>query len=390
MKLLRLIGGLGPEHGGPPVSSLYACIAAQRARAETTFAFPVEGEPHGALADALAQLRAEGIKIAHFPYAAAWGRCGESWGVSFGLARWIKQNYHHFDLIHCHGAWQMVTFLMARRAGNGPPVVLTPHESMTDFDMAQSSSPVTGILKRRLRRYYGRRIDLFVMASHLEARDSLPEGIDGSDRIAVIPHPVYDETKDQPAPKAETSGSGRLKLGYLGRLHPKKNVHIILRALQGTDESVSLSIAGSGPELISLKALSATLGLDHRVTWLGFIDGDRKQQFFRDTDILLMPSDYECFGMAAAEAMTHGVPVITTQDTGIAEIIRAHGGGNIVAAESGALQAAINDLSQNPGRRVELARKAAQAAQAVLTFAAYGSAMMGRYEQLLQLKSRAR
>ena len=61
MKLLRLIGGLGPEHGGPPVSSVSACIAAQRAGAETTFAFPITDEPRGALADAVVRLRAEGV-----------------------------------------------------------------------------------------------------------------------------------------------------------------------------------------------------------------------------------------------------------------------------------------------------------------------------------------
>ncbi len=277
----------------------------------------------------------------------------------------------------------MVTLWTARRAGNRPPVVLTPHESMTDFDMAQSSSLLTGMLKRRLRRFYGRRIDLFVMSSHLEARDSLPAGIEGSDRIAVIPHPVCDETKDQPAPNAVKSYPGGLELGYLGRLHAKKNVHIILQALQGTDQDITLSIAGSGPELASLKALSATLGMDHRVTWLGFIDGDRKQQFFCDIGILLMPSDYECFGMAAAEAMTHGVPVITTPDTGIAEIIRTEGGGDIVAVETAALRAAIETLSQDPDKIVEQGRHAAEAAHKSLSFANYGATMMRHYETLL-------
>ena len=390
MKLLRLIGGLDPEHGGPPVSSLFACIAAQRAGAETTFAFPIEGEPRGALADALIQARAEGVEIKHFPYAAGWGMRGESWGVSFGLARWIKQNYRDFDLIHCHGAWQMVTLLMASGAGNGPPVVLTPHESMTDFDIAQTSSRVTGVLKGWLRRYYARRIDLFVTASHLEARDSLPAGIEGSGRVAVIPHPVYDETKDQPASNAGKSSLGRLQLGYLGRLQAKKNVDIILQALKGANDGIVLSIAGSGPELDALKGLSSTLALDHRVTWLGFIDGERKQQFFHDIDVLLMPSDYECFGMAAAEAMVQGVPVITTPDTGIAEIIRAHGGGDIVAAEPDTLRAAIENLSQDSDKIIEQGENAAVAAHKTLSFEAYGAAMMRHYETLLVRRKAAR
>jgi len=382
MKLLRLIGGLDPEHGGPPVSSLAACIAAQRAGADTTFAFPMKGEPGGALADALTRLRAEGVETKHFPYSAAWGKHGESWGISLDLARWITRNDRHFDIIHCHGAWQMATLLAAHRAGSGPPVVLTPHESLTDFDLAHSSNAVTGRLKKRLRPYYGRRMALFVMASRLEARDSLREGTAGSDRVAIIPHPVYDETRSPAVPAGQPLRSG-LKLGYIGRLHAKKNVDVILRALRQTDDGIALTIAGDGPELVALKALSATLGMDHRVAWTGFIDGNQKEEFFHDINVLLMPSDYECFGMAAAEAMARGIPVITTRNTGIAEIIRAEGGGEIVAAEEGALRATIESLSQNPDRVVEQGRRAAAAAHNSLSFAAYGAAMMRHYETLL-------
>ena len=371
MKLLRLIGGLGSEHGGPPVSSVNACIAAQRAGAETTFAFPMDGDPCGALADTLTQMRDEGVRINHFPYSTAWGRRGESWDVSSDLARWIKRDYQNYDLIHCHGAWQMVTYHASRRAGEGPPVVLTPHESMTNFDLAQSSSILTGLPKNWLRRYYRNLIDLFVMSSQLEARDSLPGWIDGSGHCTVIPHPVYDETKEQSAQNKGEKSRANLQLGYLGRVHAKKNVHLILEAMQGMDENISLSIAGNGPELDPLKSLSMTLGVDHRINWLGFIDHDRKQQFFREINVLVMPSNYECFGMAAAEAMTHGVPVITSPDIGIAEIIREHGGGDIVQADADSLRAAIETLLQAPETIIEQGK---QAAHNSLSFSCDGAA----------------
>jgi len=383
MKILRLIGGLGPEHGGPPVSSVSACIATQRAGAETTFAFPVEGEPIGALANNLASLHAEGVETKHFPYSTGWGRRGESWGVSAGLSRWIKQNYRDFDLIHCHGAWQMVTYLMARRAGSGPPIVLTPHESLTDFDVAQSSSLLTRGLKKWLRRYYQDHIDLFVMSSNLEARDSLPTGQAGSNRVTVIPHPVYDQSKHQPTQTRECASRKGLRLGYLGRLHSKKNIDLILKALSAVSDDITLSIAGDGPELETLQALSDSLGIAHRVSWQGFIDGEQKQIFLNDINVLIMPSDYECFGMAAAEAMIHGTPVITTPNTGIAEVIRAGGGGEIVSAETDTVRAVIEKLANERDKLSELGRQAAENARNSLSFAAYGGAMMRQYETLL-------
>ena len=339
------------------------------------------GDPSGALADNLASLHAEGVETKHFPYSTGWGRRGESWGVSSGLSRWIKQNYRDFDLVHCHGAWQMITYLMTRRAENGPPIVLTPHESLTDFDLAQSSSRLTGGLKKWLRRYYQDHIDLFVMSSNLEARDSIPGG--GSDRSAVIPHPVYDQSKRQLAKNAESSTRKGLKLGYLGRLHPKKNIDLILRALSAVSDDITLSIAGCGPELDALRSLSGSLGIAHRVGWQGFIDGAAKQKFFNNINVLIMPSDYECFGMAAAEAMIHGIPVITTANTGIAEIIRAGGGGEIVSAATDTVRAVIEKLANEPDKLSELGRQAAENARNSLSFAAYGGAMMRQYETLL-------
>lgn len=383
MKLLRLIGGLDPEHGGPPVSSVNACIAAQRAGADTTFAFPMAGDPRGPLADTLDRLRNEGVEIQLFPYSPGWGAHGESWGVSFALSRWIGQHYAHYDIIHCHGAWQMVTYVMARRAGNAPPIVLTPHESMTAFDIAQSSSTLTGRLKKHLRKYYSDRLALFVMSSHLEARDSLPDDRDGSDRIAVIPHPVHDETETAATSDSRSLSSSGLRLGYLGRLHAKKNVDVILGALKGLNDEITLSIAGDGPERAALEALATNLGLNHRISWRGFIEEHRKQDFFQGIDVLLLPSDYECFGMAAAEAMIRGIPVITTPDTGIAEIILDHGGGDIVAAEAVTLQAAIGSLAVNPDIRAKKGQQAAEAAHKSLSFAAYGAEMTRHYETLL-------
>jgi glycosyltransferase involved in cell wall biosynthesis len=331
----------------------------------------------------MARLRAEGVEIRHFPYSASLGRRGESWGISRALARWLKRNYRNFDLIHCHGAWQMVTLLTACRAGGGPRVILTPHESMTNFDLAHSSSSATGTVKRLLRRYYARRFDLFVLASQLEARDSLRADNHGSPRTTVVPHPIFDETAVQPAPNTKKPFSSGLALGYLGRLHAKKNVGVILQAMRGTDENITLSVAGGGAEFASLKALSASLGLDHRVTWSGFVDGDRKLDFLHDINVLLMPSEYESFGMAAAEAMSHGVPVIVSPQTGIAEIIHAQGGGDIVAPEADALRVVIENLSRNPDKIVELGIRAAAAAHNSLSFAAYGATMMHHYESLL-------
>ena len=51
-------------------------------------------------------------------------------------------------------------------------------------------------------------------------------------------------------------------------------------------------------------------------------------------DVLAMPSEYESFGLSAAEAMLHGVPVLVSERTGIAEVIARHGGGRITRPDT--------------------------------------------------------
>jgi glycosyltransferase involved in cell wall biosynthesis len=336
------------------------------------------------------RLRDADVRIKTFPVAKGLGRRAGSWGLSQSLALWIRQNYRDFDLIHCHGAWQMVTLLSAMGSdAKSPKLILSPHESMTTFDIGQSSSAATGLIKAWLRRYYAQRVDLFIMSSRLEANTSLPQGVRDSDHVAIIPHPVFDDAAQMPITGANRAPSQTFKLGYLGRLHAKKNVHVILQALHQTPDPISLTVAGDGSELESLKSRATALGLDGRINWRGFVQGQDKAAFFDDIDVLVMPSEFECFGMAAAEAMAHGVPVLVGPDTGIAEIVRDHGGGEIVTAEAGPLQTAIEQLSKDPEKMAKYSRNALCAAHQALSFEAFGSAMMQQYEKILAMRQAA-
>ncbi len=381
MKVLRLIGGLDARHGGPPVSSVQSCIAAQRAGAETTLAFPADAVPDLATQSLMDRLRDEGVAMMTFPIAE--GR-RKSWGVSVPFACWIHGNRKQFDLVHCHGAWQMATVVAtlppSRRRR---PVVLTPNESLTDFDLDQTADIRTRWIKPRLRRYYARRIACFVMASELEARDSVGHAPEARTRVAVIPHAVWDDRSPMPPSRAAALSGSRLRIGYIGRLHGKKNVDLLLQSLSGLPGYISLSIAGTGPEENRLRQLAQQSGVAARVDWLGFVSGAAKADFFRTIDILAMPSAYEGFGMAAAEALVAGVPVVLSDSCGIAEIVRRHGGGVIVRPEPDALRMALEALIAAPERLAALSQQALDASAAALSFSVHGRAVCQAYENLL-------
>ncbi len=380
MKILRLIGGLDPAHGGPPRSAVNSIIAAQRAGAETTLAFPIEQARTPSVEEAVARLEGEGVRVVAFNPTSMTSLRARSWGLNGAMAAWSLHEARRYDIVHCHGAWQMATLLATLARRQGQPLVLTPHESLTGFDIAHASSGTLRLLKTMLRRRYLGRFDLMATASRLEADDSVPAGYD---RLAVLPHAVYDETLCQPLPQSPARPGRALRLGFLGRLHAKKNLDIAIRALPRLPEGVSLTVAGDGPQRAAWMSLADELGVAGRVRWLGFVEGEAKADFFRSIDLLVMPSDYEGFGMAAAEAMTRGVPVVVSPLTGIAELIRAEGGGEIVRADLVDYIRTIGDLAARPDRRAALSREAMAAAAKQLSFAAHGAALISHYRRLL-------
>jgi glycosyltransferase involved in cell wall biosynthesis len=383
MKVLRLIGSLDPSHGGPPVSAVNSCIAAQRAGADTTIAFAaVAGTPDP---PAIARLRGAGVRTARFAYCRAGGRRGVSWGVSAGLLGCLRRGLRDFDVVQCHGAWQMsAAGTLALGGAGGAKRVLVPHESLTDHDVGGASRRSLGLVKERLRERLLTRFDRIVFSSAIEARDSIPAALAGRVRSEIVPHPVFDERGEAAPPQtpAPRHGDG-LRVGFLGRLHRKKNAALLIEALARAPDGVTLRIAGDGPEMAGLRAQAAALGVGGRIDWLGFVGEAAKREFLGGIDALALVSDYECFGMAIAEAMVAGVPVIVSAETGLTPLVRDAGAGLVVDRDAGAVAAAFQRLAGDEETRRTMAARAAAAARAHLSFAAHGAAMMACYEALM-------
>jgi glycosyltransferase involved in cell wall biosynthesis len=215
------------------------------------------------------------------------------------------------------------------------------------------------------------------MSSDLERTDSL---LDDDRRALAIAHPVLDETADGPAP-GRVSGDG-LRIGFLGRLDAKKNLHLLVKALADAP-GARLIIGGDGDPAYraAVETAITSHAVGDRVTWLGFVDAAAKPAFFRSVDVVAMPSAFECFGMVAAEALGAGTPVILSPTVGIADLLADKDCGAIVPPRADALAACFRRLADH----VELARwraKARPVALELFSFAAHGARLRAVYEEL--------
>jgi glycosyltransferase involved in cell wall biosynthesis len=230
-----------------------------------------------------------------------------------------------------------------------------------------------------------RGVDCVIAASPLELRDSLADPRAG----VVIAHPVTDAAPTR-RPAQQSSGDP-FAIGFLGRLHPKKNVSHLLHALAALPGNSRLIICGAGrPEYErELVQIAATAGVTDRVVWRGFADFEEKRRLFAEVSVIAMPSAYESFGMVAAEAMAAGVPVIVSRSTGIAPIVERYGAGAVVSSdEPTEFARALMTFMNEPERLARAERGAIEAARDALCFDGYARAVSGVYDQVAARRQR--
>jgi glycosyltransferase involved in cell wall biosynthesis len=153
-------------------------------------------------------------------------------------------------------------------------------------------------------------------------------------------------------------GSLRARLGippeaglmlFLGRLHPLKRPDLAVQALAAACEAglpAHLALAGPDESGLAegLRLEAERLGLGRRLHYLGLVHGAERLQALADADLLLMPSESESFGNAAAEALAAGVPVLTSDRVPVGRWAEAAGAGRRAAPAAEAFGAAAREL----------------------------------------------
>lgn len=147
---------------------------------------------------------------------------------------------------------------------------------------------------------------------------------------------------------------GPVKLLCIASVIERKGHAILIEALSGLkDLDWSLDLIGLtdvDPALFArLKQQTATHGLDDRIRFLGSVDEDALERAYQAADVFVLPSLYEGYGMAYAEAIVRGLPVIGTTAGAIPDTVPSGCGllvppGNIEAL-SGAVRALVTDSS---------------------------------------------
>jgi glycosyltransferase involved in cell wall biosynthesis len=139
---------------------------------------------------------------------------------------------------------------------------------------------------------------------------------------------------DRILPKHEYRSNSPVKLVCVGSLGEQKNHALLLRALSKISDSgvdYRLTVAGEGLKKNELKNLVDSLGIEHKVTFIGICNN--VNQLLHDADIFVMSSSWEGLPIAQIEATLTGLPVLVTDVGGCSEIVNHVGNGLVAEVE---------------------------------------------------------
>lgn len=231
------------------------------------------------------------------------------------IARHIAKR-ESFDVIHVHD-WMSIPAGIEAKQFTGRPLVVHIHALESDRSSGRINERIYGIEREGMIH-----ADHVIAVSHYTKRKIVDQyGIPHS-KISVVHNAVthseswkrYSVVKDPNRPCVL----------FLGRITSQKGPDYFLEAARKIlkkNKTIKFIMAGSGDMLDGLKKKTIQLGIEKNVSFTGFLRGADVEKAYVMSDLYVMPSVSEPFGITALEAIMYDVPVIVSRRSGVCEII---------------------------------------------------------------------
>ena len=392
MRILQIIPSISLVYGGPSqmVLGLSAALASQGIDV-TIITTDSNGDIGQDPLDVPLNLpiKQNGYQIIYF-------RCSpfRRYKFSLSLLQWLNENARQFDLAHIHALFSPVTTFAATIARyHKLPYIIRPCGMLDPADLQK---------KKFLKQIYAAILERPNLAgaaaihftTKQEAKISERFGLDSTGKMPVpqdflpldlvIPLGVTaDFDRAFPvSPFLTETGGGRTEvlttnfsvansypgdilttpqipiILFMSRIEPKKGLELLIPALESILANgirFNFILAGSNPQdsdyetKIKVQIKKSSLEQFTKIT--GFVSGDSKAEILRKADLFVLPSYYENFGIAVAEAMAAGVPVVISDRVYISDDIQQAEAGWVVPLEVGAIARAIESALLAPQER---------------------------------------
>jgi glycosyltransferase involved in cell wall biosynthesis len=356
MKILHIIGTLSPEAGGP--SQAVRMILSYR-----------DIGYHGEVVT-LDDPAAPFLKTLNFPVYPL-GPVSSTYAYSPKLIPWIRENCSKYDGVVVHGLWQYCGRAAWQAVAGKMPYMVFTHGMLDPY--FKRASRLKHMKKwlywapfeyRVLRDAY--RVLFTSVAEKQLAEESfwlhrwtphvVPYGVSGPPQRDVK---TLEEAFYVLCPQVR----GQRFLLYLSRIHRKKGCDLLIEAfgkIAQRDPGLHLVMAGPDQQNWGeeLRAMAKSAGVNDRIHWPGMLTGDSKWGAFYASEACILTSHQENFGIAVAEALSCGRPVLLSDQVNIAPDIAQDGAGFMEPdTAEGTLRLLERWLSASPSARATIAER---------------------------------
>jgi glycosyltransferase involved in cell wall biosynthesis len=229
-----------------------------------------------------------------------------------------------YQLFHANGIWEYTELITAKIARKKEiPYIISPHGMLYPQALAVSKLKKQIFLKLFLMNDLNKAACIHATCTQ-EMQHLRTLGVKSP--IAVIPNPINIAQNSARSPTFKS----QLRIGYLGRVHPRKNIERLLYVwdkLNLDKINAELVIIGDGDKAYMnfLKTEQIRLNLK-KVMFTGFLTGEEKENTLNSLSYLVVPSNFENFGMIIPEALIKGIPVIASKGAPWEELNTHHCG----------------------------------------------------------------
>jgi glycosyltransferase involved in cell wall biosynthesis len=382
LRILHVMPSIALAFGGPTRSLVGYVKAAQSQGLDVTVAAP---EPAPADIEAM-RAALPGVPVNVFT------ACGSgAFVVAPGLLKWMIGTAAKYDVVHVHGLFNSVSSLAAVIATrNRCATVLRPFGTLSRFTFEHRRSWLKHCFFRLVDEPNVRRVEALHFTTTDERDEAARHGSFLARRAYVVPPPWMPPL----APAAIRSTPSRWTALFVSRLHPVKDVELLLEAwalVLAVLPDARLVIAGSGhPSYVSsLRASATRLSLDDRVAFVGYATESEKARLFEEADVFILASRHENFGVAVLEAAAAGIPVVVTREVQLAPFLEAQGLARVSARDMKVLANTIITTMRDDRMRAHCATNGREIITRRFSISQVGKELVAMYGAALTTKEAA-